>query len=323
NLVHLFLVGVNLHLAFVEDGAEVLMVLGMQEDPDVLQAEALFHRGLADAVPGDVPLPDVHDALGVVHQVVNLPLQDGLEVGLKAAARYFHQHGQGQPGRDLVGGQVGDVLADDFHLAVFHFIHVFAGDQLHRLGLAATALQIEVVLADPLALEGSAEVHRDVDLGDRDLEAPDFDGFLAQLLHVDVAHHVLIGADTGGQHLGDVLVGDGGKAPVDGAGGVGVPLVGDFGYRIDKGKDAVLVVKQHLQGRSRFDAAKGHGGPVGEAQGEDRPGDIRAEGHDPGGPAHLDPGFQELFRHRGLAVNRFGGAEDVEVLFLVFRHQVH
>jgi len=72
-----------------------------------------------------------------------------------------------------------------------------------------------------------------------------------------------------------------------------------------------------------LDAAEGHGGPVGEAQGEDRPGDVRAEGHDPGGPADLHAAFQKLFRYRGLTVDGPGGAEDVEVLFLIFCDQVY
>ena len=82
-------------------------------------------------------------------------------------------------------------------------------------------------------------------------EAPDFDGFLAQVLHGDVTDHVLVGADTGGQHLGDVLVGDGREAPVDGAGGIGVPLIGDGGHGVDEGEDTVLLVDQVLQSRRR------------------------------------------------------------------------
>ena len=138
---------------FVEDGAEVLVELGVQDRADVLQGEALFHRGLADAEPGDVPLPDVHDALGVVDQVVNLPLQDGLEVGLEVPAGHFHHHGQRQAHGDFVLGQVGEIRTDDFHLAVFHLVHALAGDPFHRLGLAAAALGVEVVFADPLTFE--------------------------------------------------------------------------------------------------------------------------------------------------------------------------
>ena len=122
---------------------------------------------------------------------------------------------------------------------------------LHRLGLAAAALRIEVVFADALTFERRAEVHRDVDLGDLDLEAPDFDGLLPQLRHGHVADYVLIGADTGGQHLGDVLVGDGREAPVDTTRGVGVPFVGDLGYGMTNAKMRSLLY------RSIFRAAPG------------------------------------------------------------------
>ena len=74
DLVHLVFLGVELNLAFVEDGAEVLVEFGVQDGADVFQGEALFHCGLADAVPGDIPLPDVHDALSMVNQVMYLTL---------------------------------------------------------------------------------------------------------------------------------------------------------------------------------------------------------------------------------------------------------
>ena len=55
-------------------------------------------------------------------------------------------------------------------------------DQLGRLGLAAAHLEIQIFFADPLSFEGRAVGQRDVHLGHRDLEAPDFDGFLGHLV---------------------------------------------------------------------------------------------------------------------------------------------
>ncbi len=82
----------------------------------------------------------------------------------------------------LSWGMSGTIRTEDLHLAVLHFV------PCRLLVTNSTAwvlppphLGVEVFLADPLALEGRAEGHGDVDLGNRDLEAPDFDGLLAHL----------------------------------------------------------------------------------------------------------------------------------------------
>ena len=96
DLVHLGLVGVKRDLDFIHDRAEILVVFSMQDGSDMLQGEASVHGGGAHPDPGDVALSDVHDALGVVDQVVNLAFQDGFEVFLELAARHFHVDGQRQ-----------------------------------------------------------------------------------------------------------------------------------------------------------------------------------------------------------------------------------
>ena len=81
---------------------------------------------------------------------------------------------------------------------------------------------------------------------------------------------MFIGADAGRQNLRNRGVGNGGESPVDGAGGVGIPLVRNISLRHDKGKGTVLVVDQIFPEISRFDPSKGHGDPAGKADGEDR-----------------------------------------------------
>jgi hypothetical protein len=66
----------------------------------------------------------VHDPLGVVDQVVDLPLQDGLEVLLHLPAGYFGHDGNGKLGG---GFEALDVRTDDLDLPIFHFIHVQGG----------------------------------------------------------------------------------------------------------------------------------------------------------------------------------------------------
>jgi allantoin racemase len=68
----------------VDDGAEVA------------EPESLFHRLAGKPEPDDVALPDVHDALGIVDQVVDLSLEDRLEVLLHLPSRHLHHERDGQ-----------------------------------------------------------------------------------------------------------------------------------------------------------------------------------------------------------------------------------
>ena len=61
----------------------------MQQLADVLQAEALVGRAVADADPGYVALAVVLDAFGAVGEVVELALDDGLEVLLHLASGHL------------------------------------------------------------------------------------------------------------------------------------------------------------------------------------------------------------------------------------------
>ena len=125
---------------------------------------------------------------------------------------------------------------------------------------------------------------------------------------------MLVGADAGGQDLGNRGIGDGREAPVDRARGIGVPLVGHIAEGHDKGVGPVLVVDEVLSEVARLYAAEGHGHAAGKADGEDRLVDVRAEGDEPRRPADLDARLDELLGKPLPAV--LSAHEDVEVLFL-------
>jgi len=84
--VNVLFLGVKGHLDLVDDFLKVLVELGVQHHADVLQGKALLDGRLAQPDPGDVALADVHDALHVVDQMVDLALDDRLEVGLELPA---------------------------------------------------------------------------------------------------------------------------------------------------------------------------------------------------------------------------------------------
>ncbi len=117
-----------------------------------------------------------------------------------------------------------------------------------------------------------------------------------------------------GSTCGDGRVGDGREAPVDGARGVGVPLVGHVAEGHDEGVGPVLVVDEVLPEVAGLDAAEGHGHAAGKADGEDRLVDVGAEGDEARGPADLDARLHELLGEPLAAV--LAAHEDVEVLLL-------
>ncbi len=192
-----------------------------------------------------------------------------------------------------------DIRTLDGDLAVLDLGHILGNQNFDARGSAAAAFHEQVVLADALALEGGTEGHRDVDLGDADLEAAYLDGLLDDLVVGYVADHVLVGTDAGGQDLGNVVVGDGREAPVDGAGGIGVPFVGDRAEGHNEGEGPVLVVDQVAPVIAGLDAAEGHGHPAGETDGEDRRGIRLPEWHQTGIPADLDIVVHQLVRPYG------------------------
>ena len=57
----------------------------MKDVANILKGEAFFHRALAEANPGDVPLTDMLNPLSTVCEVVDLPFQNGLKVLLHLA----------------------------------------------------------------------------------------------------------------------------------------------------------------------------------------------------------------------------------------------
>src|SRR5512139_902394 len=139
----------------------------------MLQRKALLHRGFADSVPGNVALADVHNALSVIHQVVDLTLEDRLIVLLHLPTGNLDYNRQRQVGPRLHILHVG---ADHLYPAVFHLVHGSDGGPLHAWCPPTAALEIHILLPDTLTLEGGAVGYRDRHLGDGDLEAPNFDG---------------------------------------------------------------------------------------------------------------------------------------------------
>ena len=126
----------------------------MQHDADVLQRKALFDGGLADAHPGDVALTDVHDALDVVDQVVDLAFQNRLEIGLEFAAGHLDVDAHGE---SVAFFEFAHVRAIDDDLAVFDLVHFGHLDQFGALGLAAAALGVQVGAAHTFALVSRTE----------------------------------------------------------------------------------------------------------------------------------------------------------------------
>ena len=99
-----------------------------------------------------------------------------------------------------------------------------------------------------------------------DLEPTDLHGSLADFIMGYIGYHVFVGADTGGQNLGHIRVGQGRETPVDTSGRRTCPVGSDFTKGVDKRKDPVLVIQKNFFIITGFNPAKGHGRPIGKSQ---------------------------------------------------------
>jgi len=310
--INIFLVGKERNLNFINYLFEILMEFGMQHDTDILQGKALLDSRLADTNPGDIPLADMHDALDIVDQMVNLPLHDRLKVGLEFASGNLHEDTERQGVPFL---HIFQILTDDRYLAVFYLIHLGHFHQLGTLGLTATHLTIEIAAAYPLTLKGRTEGTRNIDLGDIDFQAANFNGFLANFIMRYVGDNMLIGADTGRQDLRNIGVGKGRKAPVNTAGSSNRPFGTDVAQSINEGEDTVFVIHQHTAVIAWLHTAEGHGGTVGETESKNGGGNVRPEGDDTGIPTDLYTGLKKLLDD-GFTV-MVSGTEDIKIFLLI------
>ncbi len=264
-IIHILFLGVKGDLNLIDDFLKILVELGVQHRADIFQGKAFFNGRFADPDPGDIALADMHDALNVIDQMMDLTLDDRLKIRLKFTPGDLDINAQRH---GLALFNLGNVRADNLDLAVIDFIHLGHLDQLGALGLAAAHLGIQIGTAHTLAFIGRSKRAGNLDRRYADFQPADFNRFLDHFLVGHVGHHVLIGTDTGGQNFGNIGIGQGRKTPVDTACGRAGPIGSDLAQGIHKGKDAVLVIQQHGFVIARLDVTKGHGRPVGKTQGK-------------------------------------------------------
>ena len=318
--LHIGGLGEQRDLHFVHDGREIVPQLVQQDRPQVPDAEPGVARFLRNAQPDRVALAQVHHAHRLGKEGVDVPLQNGFELGLHLAAGHFHEDGERQA-RAL--RHVADLRPNHANQPVLHLVHGAAGEVLEAPRVLAAELDGDFFLAHALALEGGAVPHRNGDLHGADLDAAHFD---RARRHVAVGHvrdHVLVGADAAGQDLRDIGVGDHREAEIDGPGGGGVFLVVHLAQRQHEGEHAALVVEQDLAGflqPARLEPAEGERGAAGEAEGVNDGRGIRPVGDQERFPVHLHAAAVELRGH-GFAA-RVGPHEDQQVALLQVARQL-
>ena len=209
HLVDLGLLGVDRDLHLVDDRLEVVEQLRVQDVADVPELEAGVLGGLADADPDELALPHVQHALGEVHEVVELALDDRLEVRLHLAPGHIDDDAERNAGALFELVELGP---DDLDLAVLDLGRVARAHELECGRALAAGLDVGVFLADALALERGAVRDRDRQVDDLDLQSADLDRLLHELVARDVGDDVLVGAHAGRQDLRDVGRRDGGEA---------------------------------------------------------------------------------------------------------------
>ena len=272
----------------------------------------------------------MHQAGGAADELVDAALEHGLEVLMEIAPGNLHEDAERHRLSEL--GRV-DIRAHHRDLAVLNLVHGCPAQVLESGGVLAPELDLQVLLAHPLALEGRSVGDGDGDLRYLQLEPPHFHGFGYDLFKRDAGDDVLVGADAAGQDLRDGGIGDDREAEVDGArgrreflvreqlllGSVGVGAQGE-----DEGEDAVLVVEEDLTRRleiARLDAAEGHGRARGEVEGVDGCAHVPSVRDKVGVPTHFHALLGQLLRH-GVAVAA-PGHENQDALLLELARQSH
>ena len=237
----------------------------MQYNSNVFQGKTFIHCGLADPDPGNVPLSDVHDALNIVDEMVNLAFQNWFKIGLEFPACYLNINSQRESAAFF---NILQIRSINNNFSIFDFTHFRHFDKLGTLCLATTALAVQIRTSNALALISRAECAGDIDLGNRNLQTPDFNGFLNHIFMFDISHNMLVGTDTGRENFRNIGVCKGRETPIDAAGSRCRPFCIHIAKSIDKGEDTVFVVEQHGLVVAGFDPAEGHGCAVGEAKSE-------------------------------------------------------
>ena len=122
----------------------------MYNSANILERKALVNSILTHPDPRDISLPDVHNVLGIVDQMVDLPFKDRLKVKLHLTAGHLDIDTQWQ-GATLL--DILHILTNNLHLAIIDFIHLGHLAQLSALGLATAHFEEKIVLSDPLTFK--------------------------------------------------------------------------------------------------------------------------------------------------------------------------
>ena len=158
--------GIKGDLYLVDDFLKILVEFGMQHGADILHGKAFVNGRFADTDPGNVALPDVHDSLNIVDQVMDLAFDDRFKIRLKFTPGNLDINAQ-RHGFALFDG--GNIRSDNIDFAVLDFIHFGHFDQLGALGFAAAHLRIKIGAAHPLAFISRPEGAGNIDRGHCDL----------------------------------------------------------------------------------------------------------------------------------------------------------
>ncbi len=238
----LVLLGIHhdLHLALVHNSLKLALDLGVQHLAQVTELEARLKVRLADPDADHVTLTGVHDTFDAVDPGVDLPLHDGLEVGLHGLAGHFH----GVAERNLgAHGDVVDFGSHDLDLVILHLGGFLGLDQLEAVHPGAVHFHLHVAPADDFAFEGGGEGHGNVDVGDFQLDVPGLQRGGVPLFGVQ-----LLNQGLGNPEHVFGFVGDNGEAQTDSAGAVGDNLVRQGLVGVDKGLHTVHgVLRQGLE----------------------------------------------------------------------------
>src|SRR5699024_10151753 len=120
-----------------------------------------------------IPMSGMHNAVDAVHVVVELTLEYRLEIRLHALSGYLYHVGDAVLAAHF---EFVEIFSDQLKAVVFHFGHLFRLYQLAAVHSGTVEFHLHIAFPDDLAFECAGKGHRDIDLGDLDLDVAGLQG---------------------------------------------------------------------------------------------------------------------------------------------------
>ncbi|MBV6506606.1 MAG: hypothetical protein ILNGONEN_02187 [Syntrophorhabdaceae bacterium] len=159
----------------------------------MFQFKTFFHRLFRDPYPGDIPLPYMHNTLGLIDQMVVLTLEYWLKVFLKIPSGDLCKHCKMQ---SRSWCNISNIWPYYFNPSVLNLFHALHGCPFNCNCPTATHLNIYVFTPNPFTLKRRTIRNRYRYLCNLNLKPPYLNCPLDYLVMRNIGNHMFISTDT-------------------------------------------------------------------------------------------------------------------------------